>query len=68
MKSISKRLLSLLLCVLLVSTFILLPGLKRPGQLGLAAKAASGNYYMINGKAVSFDRVEDPGQGGPIQS
>ena len=64
MKSISKRLLSLLLCVLLVSTFILLPGLKRPGQLGLAAKAASGNYYMINGKAVSYDKVEDPGQGG----
>ena len=63
MKSISRRLLSFLLCVLLVGVSALLPGMDMPVQLGMTARAAGGNFYMINGKALSYDSVVDPGQG-----
>ncbi|MCR5781173.1 MAG: InlB B-repeat-containing protein [Clostridia bacterium] len=62
MKKINIRLVSLLLCAVLLGSAFVLPG--SPEKVFPAVTAdAAGNFYMINGKALSVNSVDDPGTG-----
>ena len=56
-----KRLLSLVLCVLLIVPFG--SALQTNNMTGITAVAIDGNYYRINGKTVNCESVADTGTG-----
>lgn len=63
MKIWLKRVISIFLCVVISLSTIIVSDFNLFDSFKLIASATGENYYMINGKPVNCDSIDDPGEG-----